>query len=241
MSVYRSSQAPATQIYDFIRSFPDAHATVKQRFGLMRILWIAWLFPCALAAQTPQSSPILRGVVLECDQRPAGEIAIRASDNQVLRYQFDRKTYVERDEHMIEPSRLIAGEKVEIVSDRAPGFTLRYARTIHVITPVAPARPPRAGLPRPYNPRTDTVRTGTLTYSGVIYRISTDKFVLHTREAGDLSILLRNDTRYLQDGQVVDLPELKLNTRVFVRAGKDLYNEVEAYQVIWGKILAPPQ
>jgi hypothetical protein len=24
-----------------------------------------------------------------------------------------------------------------------------------------------------------------------------------------------------------------------VRAGKDLYNEVEAYQVIWGSILSP--
>src|SRR5262245_9438853 len=147
----------------------------------MRILRVAWLFPCLLAGQTPQNSPILRGVVLECDQRPAGEIAVRAPDNQVLRYQFDRKTYVERDGHMIEPSRLVPGEKVEIVSDRAPGFTLRYARTIHVLTAVPAARPQRAGLPRPYNPRTDTVRTGTLTYSGVIYRISTDKFVLHTR------------------------------------------------------------
>jgi hypothetical protein len=205
----------------------------------MRILRIAWLIPGLLAAQTPYNSPILRGVVIECDQRPAGELAVRTTENEVLRYQFDRKTYVERDEHMIEPARLIPGEKVEIVSDRAPGFTLRYARTIHVVTPVAPVKPQRTGLPRPYNPRTDNVRTGTLTYSGVIYRISTEKFVLHTREAGDLSILVRNDTRYLEDGQVVTLDHLKPNTRVFVRAGRDLYNEVEAYQVIWGKILAP--
>jgi hypothetical protein len=27
--------------------------------------------------------------------------------------------------------------------------------------------------------------------------------------------------------------------RVFVRAGKNLYDEVEAYQVIWGAILNP--
>jgi hypothetical protein len=27
--------------------------------------------------------------------------------------------------------------------------------------------------------------------------------------------------------------------RVFVRAGKDIYEQVEAYQVIWGKILEP--
>jgi hypothetical protein len=193
-----------------------------------------------MAAQTPQNSPILRGVVLECEQRTAGELSIRAANNEVLRYQFDKRTYVERDEKMIEPARLLPGEKVEIVSDRAPGFVLRYARTIHVIPPIQPVRPPRAGsMPRPYSASTDTVRTGTLTYSGVVYRVNADKFVLHTREAGDLSILLRNDTRYLEDGQVVDLASLKPNMRVFVRAGKDLYNEVEAYQVIWGNILAP--
>ena len=27
--------------------------------------------------------------------------------------------------------------------------------------------------------------------------------------------------------------------RVFVRAGKDVYQQVEAYQVIWGTILTP--
>jgi hypothetical protein len=37
----------------------------------------------------------------------------------------------------------------------------------------------------------------------------------------------------------VDADSLKPNMRVFVRAGKDLYNEVEAYQVIWGTILSP--
>ena len=46
---------------------------------------------------------------------------------------------------------------------------------------------------------------------------------------------------YLADGQLVDLSHLKANMRVFVLAGKDLYDEVEAYQVIWGKILSPAQ
>jgi hypothetical protein len=200
------------------------------------LLLLAWI----MAAQSPNNSPILRGVVLECDQRPAGELSIRAADNEVLRYQFDKRTYVERDEQMIEPSRLVPGEKVEIVSDRTAGFALRYARTIHVIQPIPPARPQRVtGLPRAYNPRTENVRTGNLTYSGVVYRVNAEKFILHTREAGDLAILLRNDTRYLADGQVVDVASLKPNMRVFVRAGKDLYNEVEAYQIIWGTILAP--
>jgi hypothetical protein len=206
----------------------------------MRMVELVVLLPCVMtAADTPYNSPILRGVVLECDQRTSGELSIRAADNEVLRYQFDKKTYVERDEQMIEAARLLPGEKVEIVSDRSPGFVLRYARTIHVLQATPAARPQRtSGVPRPYNPRTETVRTGSLTYSGVIYRVSGDKFVLHTRDAGDLSIAVRKDTRYLADGQVVDLSSLKPNMRVFVSAGKGLYDEVEAYQVIWGRIIA---
>jgi hypothetical protein len=203
----------------------------------MRMFGIAVVLPWLLAADTPYQSPILRGVVLECDQRPAGELAIRAADNEVLRYQFDKRTYVERNEQMIEASRLQPGEKVEIVSDRAPGFVLRYARTIHVVQPTVAPRPQRTGMPKPYNPRTENVRTGSLSYSGVVYRVNAEKFVLHTREAGDLPILLRNDTRYLEDGQVVGLASLKPNMRVFVNAGKGLYDEVEAYQIVWGRIL----
>jgi hypothetical protein len=204
----------------------------------MRVLGIGLLLSWMLAADTPYQSPILRGVVLECDQRATGELAIRAADNEVLRYQFDKRTYVERNEQMIEPSRLLPGEKVEIVSDRAPGFTLRYARTIHVMQPTASARPQRSGAPKPYNPRTENVRTGSLNYSGVIYRVNAEKFVLHTRESGDLPILIRNDTRYLEDGQVVGLANLKPNMRVFVNGGKGLYGDIEAYQIVWGRILA---
>jgi hypothetical protein len=37
----------------------------------------------------------------------------------------------------------------------------------------------------------------------------------------------------------VDAGVLAVNTRVFVRAGKTIYDEVEAFQVIWGDILKP--
>jgi hypothetical protein len=37
----------------------------------------------------------------------------------------------------------------------------------------------------------------------------------------------------------VEAAELKPNMRVFVKAGRTLYNEIEAYQVIWGQILMP--
>jgi len=194
----------------------------------------------AAQIQAPENAALVRGVLLECDARPAGEFSIRAADNRVLRYQFDRKTYVEREERLIEAARLTAGEQVEVLSDAVAGFPLRYARTVHVIQPVAPPRPKTLGRLRAYDPKNEpAVRAGNLTYSGVVFRLNSERVVLHTREAGDLSILLRKDTRYLADGQVVDVESLKPNMRVFVRAGKDLYNDVEAYQVIWGAILTP--
>jgi hypothetical protein len=199
---------------------------------LFSLAWVA-------AGQSHENAALVRGVVLECDARPIGELSIRTSDNQVLRYQFDGKTYAERDQHLIEAARVAAGEQVEIVSDRTPGSLVRYARTIHVLQPTPPPRPLSQGRVRAYNPKQDTVRTGNLTYSGVVYRLNAERVLIHTREAGDLAILLRKDTRYLEDGIVVDAGDLKPNMRVFVRAGKDLYDEVEAYQVIWGKILTP--
>ena len=206
------------------------------------IVWLVlpWVGIAQAQVAMPENAPLVSGVLLECDARPAGELSIRAADNRVLRYHFDAKTYVERDEHLIDTARLVAGEKVEVLSDTVAGNAVRYARTIHVIQPVAPPRPKTLGRLRAYDPKAEpAVRTGNMTYSGVVFRLNSERVVLHTREAGDLSILLRKDTRYLADGQVVDLESLKPNMRVFVRAGKDLYNDVEAYQVIWGTILTP--
>jgi hypothetical protein len=205
----------------------------------MRAVWVLLLATWVASGQSHQESGLVRGVLLECDAKPAGELSIRTSDNQVLRYQFDAKTYAEREDRMIEAGRLTPGEQVEIVSDRTPGSMLRYIRTVHVIQPAPPARPLTQGRLRAYNPKVDTVRTGNLSYSGVIFRLSADRVMIHTKEAGDLAILLRKDTRYLQDGKVVDAADLKPNMRVFVSAGRDLYNEVEAYQVVWGSILTP--
>jgi hypothetical protein len=207
----------------------------------MRTVGVLLLFPLIGAAQVPPNPALVRGVLLECDARSgSGELSVRAADNQVFRYQFDPKTYVERDDQLIEAARLRPGERVEVVSDIAPGFTLRYARTIHVIPAPAPPRPLTAGRLRASPPQVEpAVRTGNLTFSGVVFRLNGERVVLHTRAAGDRSILLRQDTRYLADGEVVDAAALKPNMRVFVRAGKNLYDEVEAYQVIWGAILNP--
>src|ERR1043166_4489993 len=99
-------------------------------------LTLAFLLSVAAIAQTPvsPSSALVRGVLLERDSQPAsGQFSVRTADNQVLRYAFDRKTYVEREKDLIDVPRLKPGEKVEVISDAVSGSALRYARTIHVI------------------------------------------------------------------------------------------------------------
>ena len=73
----------------------------------------------------------------------------------------------------------------------------------------------------------------------MVSRLSDARLVLRMRGGPVQTILLRQDTRYLADGGVVDAASLKLNMRVFVRAGKTIYDEVEAYQIVWGAILQP--
>ena len=205
----------------------------------------AMLIACALVlgAQTPPSAAVIRGVLLERDPQPkAGQFSVRLADNQVLRYQFDWKTYVLRDNDLIDIPRINPGEKVEVVSDAIPGFVLRYARSVHIIPEARPQRAPSLTRSRSSADRLAEERAlplGALTYAGVVFRITGEHLVLRTRDGREQSVNLRKDTRYLLNGEIVDPDTLHLNTRVFVRAGKDLWDQIEAYQVIWGKILEP--
>ena len=199
-----------------------------------------------LRAQQPAFSGVIRGVLIECDEAgPAGEFSLRAkSTSQVYRFSFDAKTYVEREEQRISMQGLQRGDTIEVVADRDESVAVHYARTIHVIE--AP-RPPRLAA---LSARSRSYRVnfmdflaprGNLTYSGVIARLTADSLVLHTRQEGEKTILLRLDTRYLEGGTMVEAADLKPNTRVFVRAGKNLEDQIEAYQIIWGEILQPAQ
>jgi hypothetical protein len=210
----------------------------------MRLARVWLLVPVALAAQTPPGAGLVRGTLLEREvQSGAGELSVRTASNEVFRFKFDGKTWFERDNERLEAASLRPGELVEVVADSNPPALLRYARTVHVVQAPAPVRPPLSlGRLRAYrSPVESMAPAGTLTFAGVIFRVSADLIMLHTRAGGDQTILLRRDTRYLDDGNVVDGATLTPNTRVFVRAGKDLYGEIEAYQVIWGSILQPNQ
>jgi hypothetical protein len=213
------------------------------------VLALAVLLAGTVAAQSHNISPLIRGVLVEREKLPSGQFTVRTADNQLLHYRFDPKTYVERDDRLIDVSRLDAGDKVEVLSDEGPASAVRYARTIHVMLREPPRRPPPQASGRlmedpfivrhtaadPYLP------LSTMSLAGVVASLGQDWLVLHTRDGGNQTILLRRDTRYLGDGERVEHSDLHPNMRVFIRAGRNLFNEVEAYQIIWGQILEPGQ
>jgi hypothetical protein len=214
----------------------------------MRSLRVLVLFPLVCAAQTTPAAPLVRGVVLERDaQVESGQFSVRAPDNHVYRYQFDAKTIVDRDSQAVEIARLSPGDRVEVVSDSTAGAALRYARTVHVLEePPRPAqnlgrlRPARTTPQGPSISSADRLSNiSSLTYSGTVSRVSPDRLVLRLRTGADQTILLRKDTRYMEDGEGANLADLRPNMRVFVRAGKDVYQQAEAYQVVWGTLLGP--
>ena len=204
----------------------------------MRTWRVLLLIPAALWAQQSPTTT-LRGVLLERDIQLTGEFSVRAADDHVLRYRFDDSTSVDFDQLPRSISRLQPGDQVEVISDERPETSLRYASAVHVLES-APQRPVSRNRYQPFRPLDPlSVPKGTLTYAGVIFRVNQARMVLHTREAGDQTILLRQDTRYLDNGDVGERADLQPNMRVFVSAGRTLFNEVEAYQVIWGEILRP--
>jgi Domain of unknown function (DUF5666) len=204
----------------------------------MRACCLLLLATLTAGAQFP--SPEQEGVLLEWDSNvAAGELAIRAQDNQVYRYQFDAKTLAERDTFSGGMGHLRQGDRVTIDSDVVPGSLLRYARTIRVLNVPAPMTLADSRVKTTTFSLLDRLpQTGNLTFAGVVSRLNSQSLVLRTR-AGERTLLIRSDTRYVDNGGTVGAAQLQPNMRVFVRAGRNLYEQVEAYQVIWGSILDP--
>lgn len=210
----------------------------------MRFSGLAWLAlplaPLSLMAQPQAPIGLVRGRLTECHSSVgAGELTIRTADGQVFRFAFDDKTYFEREQQLTRPGKLEEGDWLEIVADKTPESVLRYARTVHVIEPKTATRlRPAAGATVNRGPLDPFFARGDLSFSGVVARVNNASLVLHTR-AGEKIILLRQDTSFIAQGKPVEGSALEPNTRVFVRAAKNLDNQIEAYQIVWGEILEP--
>jgi hypothetical protein len=195
------------------------------------------LFAAALVAQDQTPLGIVRGELLEWEGSPArGEFSIRATDDHVYRCAYDSKTYLERDKQRISIITLKPGEKVEMVADYRQSSGKCYAMMMHVLDPTPPPGPFRRT--QPYRSATESIfPRGDLTFAGVVLKLTTENLLLRTRAGSEQRFTLRTDTRYLAGGAVAEAAMLLVNTRVFIRAGKNLDGQIEAFQIVWGEIL----
>lgn len=146
---------------------------------------------------------------------------------------YDALSIIELSRQRITVANLQAGDPVEIITDHKPGSRDCYIRMLDVVPPAPP--PSRVKPVAAARPTFDLPR-GDRTISGVVIRCDARSVTLRTRE-GEQTLLLRKDTRYLGDGAQQDAGAVLVNTRVFVRAGPNLYGAIEAYQVMWGEIV----
>ena len=206
----------------------------------MRLLPAFILASSLMAQQEIAPIGIVRGVLIGCD---GARLTVRTADGHTYGFVIDSKTFIERDHFRISCSKLDKAEPLEIVSDRSTEPGMAYARLITVVNPEARSRrralmAVRAPLDHE-DPTLSIAPRGSLTFTGVVLRMDDDGMVLRTRVDGEKWILVRRDTRFREDGLRVEPSSLHSTTRVFVRAGKNLDGEIEAYEIVWGEILTP--
>lgn len=188
------------------------------------------VFIAAASAQTQAPIGIVRGRI---QQVSATSLAIRTNAGETVACGVDPHTYMEREGQRVFAGALRVEDAVEVITDRKSGEC--YARTVRLVAPgtrMLNLRPYRSSLEYAF-PR------GSLTFTGVVRRLNSQVLVLRTREEPEKMVLLRDDTRFLESGLPADFSRLAINDRVFIRGGRNIENDLEAYQVIWGEISGP--
>lgn len=178
----------------------------------------------AVHAQPPMPIGIVRGAVVS---RTATDLSVRNAAGSILACSYDAHTYFERDRNPISSAGLAGGDPVEVVADRQPGSTACYARTVQVVDPR------RSRFLRVESATESFAPRGDMMFGGVVLRRGAASLTLRTHD-GDQTLVLRPDTRYWCDGVRAAGDALVVNTRVFIRAGKDFDGRVEVYQAAWG-------
>ena len=202
----------------------------------MRILSVfaVTLSVAPLATPADMAKGLFRGSMVSWEgSLTKGVLLARNSAGTVEGCGFDSLSYLELSRRRITIAKLEPGDPLEILTDHKPGSRDCYIRMLQVIPP---GPPPTRVTTTPALTRPSFERPrGDRTVSGVILSNNGRSIRIRTRE-GEQTLLLRKDTRYLADGAPQDAAALTVNTRVFVRAGRNLEGGIEAYQVVWGEI-----
>jgi hypothetical protein len=202
--------------------------------------WPGFVLTIGLMAEELAPIGIVRGVLIQCD---ATHLTVGDEDNREFRFVTDGRTFIERDHQRVSCAKLRTGDRMEIVSDRSSEPGARYARMASVVTGDARLRRRTLIAARaPILQESPTARfapRGSMIFTGVVLRMESTGLVLRTRVDGEKWILVRRDTLFREEGLQVESTSLLSGDRVFVRGGRNLDGQVEAYEVVWGDILSP--
>lgn len=192
---------------------------------------VAAMAPLCAGADMPKG--LFHGHMVSWEGSPVkGVLLARSAAGNVEGCGYDSLSILQLSRRRVTVTKLEPGDPLEIITDHKPGSRDCYIRMLDVVPPAPPSS--RVKPVAPARPTFDLPH-GDRTISGVIIRRDARSITLRTHD-GEQTLLLRKDTRYLGDGAQQDASAAMVNTRVFVRAGPNLYGGIEAYQVMWGEI-----
>jgi hypothetical protein len=202
----------------------------------MKPQFAALLFFTPLVFAEDAGPGMLRGTLVQAD---AGVLQVRQPTGVTTRCGFDSHTWIERDRKRLTLAALEAGVSVEALTDLRVGRC--YTRIIRLIPASALLMPvSRRSVATPARTAIESLfPRGDITFAGVVLRRSPTTLVVRTRTEPEKMIALREDTRYVDSGVPTTGGQLAVNTRVFIRGGKNFENNLEAFQVMWGEIEGP--
>lgn len=192
----------------------------------------------AVALAACSSVPAVRGVLLDWEgDAKAGQFSVRAADFRVHVFLFDERTTFEREGRQVSMEALVSGDRLEVTCHPQDAGLRRYALAVRVLE--AASRAQAAQLPSWSSLLASNVWTprGQLAVAGLVTEVHQGWLRLRQRQQQERIVALREDTRFIRDGLVVERPSLEVNTHVFIRAGRTADGQIEAYQVVWGRIL----
>lgn len=195
-------------------------------------LRVLWLVPMLLCGEDVPVG-VVSGHISDIQK---GSFLLKTVAQKEFRCTYDSRTWFEQSRVRVAPTAFLPTDLVEIIADRRliEGMPC-YARTVR-LADLAPVKD--GGRMRiTYRAVTESIiPRGEYQWGGIVSELTPEKLVLRTRTEGYKTLLLRRDTRFLEDGVVSEYGRLKPNTKISIRAGRSLSGEVEVYQIIWGAV-----
>lgn len=208
---------------------------------LGRIILLASVAAVILPADHPPYR-ILRGEVVDWEvTEEGGEFTWRAADLRRRKCAVNSSTFYMTGDKRVAADRIQRGATIEFIASGDPASEGEcLALTIYLRLPPLRRSPASeyTAARRPPVLLDNLWPRGNLTFAGVVERIDARELRLRTRKGEEHVLVLRDDTSYRKQGRRSSPSELTEQTQVYVRAGRNLFGEVEAYHIIWGEILS---